>query len=406
LQGDPSLEFYILLEGELEVILVDEARLLECTSEDSKKEFIAANGRTIATLNGRLVNFGEMGPLLGQARTATIRAKTRAVVQSIPATGEGFSNTILQNPDLGLNVAITVAKRLLDTINGIEKYDRILFQLDTILSSVNKIYQEIIQQLKLRFEASGDRILSTVYDRLKAARLGNPVSKEFIYQPIPPGLSTPTVLSESDPIFSGMELHSINKGDILPFQDQSADYIYLLYEGTLGLFYEGEAIQSFSKRGDLCGLIKALSTLELQYRQIGESQFQLKALTPAKIARIEALFLQENAQSCPHLILHVCRILAEQLRSYHHQQTEALSTVETKMNLLSHSSDSCEEELRKVLNYFFENQQWFSTCLAEILTLKETQEKIESDAMQLRDCLRISFANPFAIPLLKLGKHD
>jgi CRP-like cAMP-binding protein len=407
LQGDPSNEFYILLEGELEVILVDEHRLSESPTRKSREELINNCGKSIATLSGRLINFGEMGPLLGQNRTATIRAKSRAVVQSIPASGEGFSHTILQNPELGLNVAITISKRLYDTINGIEKYDKILFQLNSISNSINRIYEKVLTELQKRHESSGDLILKNVYQRFSRQSVlmerRNPPEP---FRPIGPGLQNTSVLSEKDPVFADLQLNLMPTGMTLPLQDEENDYIYLLFDGEITIFNQELIVQTMGQRGDIIGLIKALSFLEMNYRRIGDNPFNAKVTKEARVLCIASTQLQKSATTHKALILHICRILAEKLKNYHRRQTESFARIEDHFNILSYGEKSYINELKNILGYFFENQQWFAICLKEILALKETLDKTESDFMHLKDCVKISFANPFAMPMLKLGSHD
>ena len=404
LQGDPSTEFYILLEGELEVILVDEQRLSQCSSRKSREEVIQGYGNSIATLRGRLVNFGEMGPLLGQTRTATIRAKNRSVVQSIPASGEGFSRTFLENPELGFSVAITVAKRLYDTISGIEKYDRILMQLYAITGTVKSRYAAIVETLQQKHEITGEQVLKNICNKFwQKSILVEKSGNGYGFLPISPGLRTTVSLNENDDVFAGLTLMECLAGTELPMQDENNDYIYLVCDGELLLDFQGQFVKSFSHCGDIIGSVKALSFIDLNYRRIGDEQFVLRAGKDSRVYAIPCASLKSDPATYKHLILHICRVMAEHLKNHHHLQTESLARIEAQFNRYSYGSDSYLNELRDVLSHFFDNQQWISLCLNEVLTLKETLDQMESDFIHLKDCVKASFVNPFAMPLLKLG---
>ena len=66
-----------------------------------KIPIIERQGKVVTVIKGKMVNFGELGALLGERRTATIVTKTDSVIARIPVAGGGFSKTILKILSLG-----------------------------------------------------------------------------------------------------------------------------------------------------------------------------------------------------------------------------------------------------------------------------------------------------------------
>ncbi|MCP8938976.1 Crp/Fnr family transcriptional regulator [Alsobacter sp. SYSU M60028] len=91
-QGQVSDSAYIILEGEADVLLQN-----------------ASGGRVIAQL-GKNALVGDMGVILGEPRSATIRAATRLEVMQIPR--ENFLSLACDMPSIALSVMRELARRV------------------------------------------------------------------------------------------------------------------------------------------------------------------------------------------------------------------------------------------------------------------------------------------------------
>lgn len=88
-QGEEGHGFFILQSGTLEVF---------------KDDVLLA----VLMYPGTI--FGEMGDILGKARSCTIRAKNKAKIIHIPATD--MKEMIVENPEIALKIIKTLASRL------------------------------------------------------------------------------------------------------------------------------------------------------------------------------------------------------------------------------------------------------------------------------------------------------
>ena len=131
LQGDQASEIFLLIEGELEVLYAREEKVLEAGSRDQRKSIIRSTGRKVTILQRKNSVFGEMGPLLKLNRTASVRTRSDSLVAVIPA-GEGLFQAMLENPSLGMIMAIGLATRMDDIIQTIRKYNSVVNQLEPI----------------------------------------------------------------------------------------------------------------------------------------------------------------------------------------------------------------------------------------------------------------------------------
>ncbi|PLX17534.1 MAG: hypothetical protein C0601_07185 [Candidatus Muiribacterium halophilum] len=91
-EGQIGKETFILLSGELEVI---------------------KGNKIVNTIKQSGSFFGEISALLGIARTASVKTKTKAEILIIPDCD--FQKIIGEHPEIGHKLAKVLAKRLVDT---------------------------------------------------------------------------------------------------------------------------------------------------------------------------------------------------------------------------------------------------------------------------------------------------
>ncbi|GEM_PF-4039292 len=107
-QGDKSSELYILLKGEVEVLI---------------------NNNVMASIDKSGTYFGEMATLRGEVRSAGIRTKTDCDFYVIP--GSIFPQVLKANPEMNLKIAESLAERLALTSIDLQKTQEENLQLST-----------------------------------------------------------------------------------------------------------------------------------------------------------------------------------------------------------------------------------------------------------------------------------
>ncbi|MCX5806461.1 MAG: cyclic nucleotide-binding domain-containing protein [Proteobacteria bacterium] len=96
-EGDEPDGFYILQSGELDIL---------------KKEEIIAN------ITEENIIFGELGNILREPRTCTVRAKTSSYVMHVP---KEMDDIIIKYPEIAKKLIHILAKRLAETTEILSK---------------------------------------------------------------------------------------------------------------------------------------------------------------------------------------------------------------------------------------------------------------------------------------------
>ena len=162
-QGESSEELYIMLDGELNVIFTDPELFRSKMDSVDKIPIIERHGKIVTVIKGKMINFGELGALLGERRTATIVTKEDSVIARIPVAGDGFNQTILKNAKLGVNIAVTIAKRLKNINVYIAKYNSVLSQVDNMIREFSTIYVTVAGKILKHAIATKDKNLELIH---------------------------------------------------------------------------------------------------------------------------------------------------------------------------------------------------------------------------------------------------
>ncbi len=167
LAGSPGKDFYIVLQGEFEVIQYDEN-----------------NNETVLAVLGQGECFGEMSLMTGEPASATVRARGEAIALSV--SRQDFQRMLSLAPEMALTLARTLAGRLARTGRRVEEELKkgLLGRLDLIPPA------EIIQAMCVNNQTgsllvqNGDRNL-TLYlqdGQLLEAKLENKTGEEAFYE--------------------------------------------------------------------------------------------------------------------------------------------------------------------------------------------------------------------------------
>lgn len=113
-QGNPSNEMFVLKTGKLEVYLNDASGVVS-------REKVESEGMLVGIVDSPNSFTGEIGAILREPRSASIKAIDESQIMVIDLHGQGFDGSILQNPKLGLNMSKTIATRLAQASGSLTK---------------------------------------------------------------------------------------------------------------------------------------------------------------------------------------------------------------------------------------------------------------------------------------------
>lgn len=155
-QGEPSPDFYVLVSGKVEILVVVETK-------SPTPEQIEKDARRVAVLDEPKVPIGELGALSGDPRGATIRALSPAVLVRMKASGNSFQKWLTSNRVAGLTLARSLTTRFKRTADRWRTLRAIEHQVNCITENFNTAYmglkEEIISKAAARSGGiSGEKI--------------------------------------------------------------------------------------------------------------------------------------------------------------------------------------------------------------------------------------------------------
>ncbi|PCJ20323.1 MAG: hypothetical protein COB02_04615 [Candidatus Cloacimonadota bacterium] len=377
IQGEESEALYILLDGELDVIYTDEAALSTAEDTIDKIRVIERSGKKISTIKGQMVNFGELGAILGDTRSATISASVDSKVARINVSGDAFNKTIIQNARLGLNISITIAKRLKDINVYIAKYNNILSQVDGMIREFSSIYVQIAGKVLKQAILSGDRELTKIHEEFKNSPLYNRLMKYKKQGFDASKMGTSNVLSK-DEVFAKGDVISKKAGEIICYNGEVGDKMYILVVGKLGVYVGDKLVAVYSDKGDIVGEISVLLGYATKGLGMDKRTATVKAMIRSRLVCISIKEIDDLVKTNPVMVLHITRVLAERLKNCNQVFIQAQKDAKSFMDKLSVKDGSCGSEIAHILELFSENVNLIELCQNEVKVLSKMQDSIDS----------------------------
>jgi CRP-like cAMP-binding protein len=388
-QGERSECLYILVSGELDVIYTDESMFEDNMEGVDRIPKIQQHGKRITSIKGKMVNFGELGAILGENRTATICASQESIVASISAVGESFNNTVLKNPKLGLNISITIAKRLKDINNYISKYNAILSQADNMVKEYSMIYMTVADCISRQAVTTKEKGLYFIHEQIKQSPLYNRLFK-FKRHSIDSGSmsrrKSPSDGSD-DSFFSHGQVENKGSGEIICYHGEVGDKMYVLIVGKVGVFIGDKMVASYETKGDMIGEVSVLLGYASKNKGFDRRTATVKAISRSRLLSIQAKDLDEVVKSNPPLILHITKTIAERLRASNQVFIEAQRSVGEYLDKLAVKRGSCGYEIDRVLSFFNENPNLIYICSTEVKLLNRISASIKTKYSELKEKL-------------------
>ncbi|MCJ8345848.1 cyclic nucleotide-binding domain-containing protein, partial [bacterium] len=388
IQGEESEALYILIEGELDVIYTDEALLSGAEDTIDKIRLIERAGKKISTIRGKMVNFGVLGAILGDTRSATISALVDSKVARINVSGDAFNKTIIQNARLGLNISITIAKRLKDINVYIAKYNNILSQVDGMVREFSSIYVTIAGKVLKQAIFSGDRELTKIHEEFKNSPLYNRLLKYKKQGFDASKMGTSSVVGkDNDQIFAGGDVIGKKAGEIICYNGETGDKMYVLVVGKLGVYVGDKLVAVYSEKGDIVGEISVLLGYATKGSGMDKRTATVKAMVRSRLVCISIKDVDNLVKTNPTMILHITRVLAERLKNCNQVFIQAQKDAQNYMDKLAVKEGSCGSEIGHILELFSENVNLIELCQNEVKVLSKMRDAIDSKYDVLADRL-------------------
>jgi len=340
LQGQKSKSLYILKKGKLEVVVVP---------PDTKisKEIINTSGKIVSTLEGKNVNFGEIGAVLSTTRTASIRAKEESIVAVIPVN-DGFAATISTIPKLGISIATTLCKRIKETNNQVNKLKKLHQKIDDRSKANMQIFFKLVDKIgeagsrfrsshwtgKLHEEMKNDPYYIAAVRTFRLQNKEKLAEEEDADTGTVPPLDTDTLVE-----------YEMN--DIICREGDPGKELYILVSGRIGVYVGEHRVATISRHGSVIGEIAVLIG-----RETGKYEKRtatLKAVTYTQLMVVPGDNLDDIVQKDPGFISHIVKRLAEELPDSNNSYIELKENIDITLKELdsTESFKKLSQELEK-----------------------------------------------------------
>ncbi|OGH56091.1 MAG: hypothetical protein A3G34_12945 [Candidatus Lindowbacteria bacterium RIFCSPLOWO2_12_FULL_62_27] len=295
-QGEVSAEIYILQEGHLEVLVKDKRGRDKKISEIKDKSSI----------------FGEIGAILKQPRSATIRAVSHSVVQNIDVKKKALDETILGQPRLGLSISLNLAKYIKDTNAKLGRYTQFLNEIRKAIDGYLLTYYQKSKALGDLFDQTHFSWAKSIFDKAKSHicyGMGEGVSRGQEVVSGPPPAPPPPPPSEAPPTGAGAKQY--NTGEILCREGEEGREIFILQSGSLDVQIGGRKVAEIKDKGAVIGEVAVLAGYAS--RKFEPRSATLMARESSGVVVIDGTKLEVVIAANPQLILFITKILSERL---------------------------------------------------------------------------------------------
>ena len=396
LQGQKSEYFYVLLEGELEILLTDEVFLKDHESDLTMIESINRNGRIIGSINQPWTHFGEMCHLLNSTANSSIRAKSRSKVRYIPSNQEPFNQYVTKNPALGFRIAINLSCQIYQALISIQKIQRTLNSTQTYLNQLQESCKSSLLEIINALESVGEGNLNVIHKLLGEKIMQDMLSSESSYDSARSLVITSRRSLESgDSIFKTSKIIKKSPGEALKLQTDDADFLYILKSGEIGIYKNDVCGQVRSQPGDIFGGIQTFSSLGMSIRHLQYTNYELRPIIPSELICLSNADIRDEVQDHPELILYINYALAEFLKNIELELQTFWKYEDRFLKLLGREEGSWQEFIRATLAVFIDNQTWFLECMDHVFNLKRALNTTETNFLKFSQDAKSNYINPF-----------
>lgn len=294
-EGDVSTEIFILQQGTLDVLIRDKKGREKKISEISEKNSI----------------IGEIGAILKQPRSATLRASTTVLVNSIDVKKKALDETILAQPRLGLSISLNLAKYLKDTNARLKRYTEFLSTVRKVVDGYLLYYYQKSKSVGDLFDTMRFSWAKSIYDKTKSHicyGMGEGVSRGQEVVAAAAAAAPPAPAGES-PQLSGAR--DFAAGETLCREGEEGREIFILQGGTLEVQVGGRKVAEIKDRGAVIGEVAVLAGYAS--RAFEKRTATLLVREAASVIVIDGSKLEAVISANPQLILFITKVLSERL---------------------------------------------------------------------------------------------
>jgi CRP-like cAMP-binding protein len=303
-QGDLSDSIYVLKDGFLDVLVNDEI----LNPVNGKKDIVE---RKIAELCGYNVNFGEIGAILGVERSASVKAVTSSEILVIPVDKDSFVFSMKKHPDLGLNIAETMAGRLKEIDDKIRVLTQFAKRLEQTIEYNARAFYSLVQRISKVFSENPNELwIGKLSEFLKSHEHYNYAVKSFRKNSSEVNDDKKSKNDETV-YFVSKDIIEFEKGQIICNEGDIGRDIYILVAGRIGVFVGEERVATISLRGSVIGEIAILNSF--RSGKYEKRTATLKAITYTQIVKISGSELVQKVIDDPGIIAQINISLAQRL---------------------------------------------------------------------------------------------
>lgn len=325
-QGDKSDSIYILKDGFLEVLVKDEL-------EKSENEDNNDGERKIAELTGYNINFGEIGAILGIDRTASVRAVIPSQVLVIPVERNSFVFSMKRHPELGINIAETMAKRLKDIDDRIRMLSVFSQKLDRVIEYNSKAFYSLVQRISAIFsENPNESWIGVMLDFLRSHDYYSSSLKIFRKKETN-AKESEDISKEENVYFISKDIREFEANETVCREGEPGDQIFILVAGRIGVYVGNERVATISQRGSVFGEVAVLAGF--RDGKYDKRTATLKAVTYSQVVIIPGVRLVSRISEDPGLIAQINISLAQKLPGADQSYIDLRDRIVRNLDLLS-----------------------------------------------------------------------
>lgn len=345
MQGEPSNEIFVLRSGKIHALVNDAGGLVAADQ-------VEAEGMLVGEIDQPGSFIGEIGAILREPRSASLRAVEQSQVMVINLRGEGFQQNIMANPKLGFNLARSIAMRLGSTTNSLTTGDALSSKVRDMIDHYTASFFTAFDSTAVAAAKNGKELpllkeaqdsltfqigkLSKKYEGVPM-ELYSSLNLPFSFLPeyfrnriflVAPGVKFVEVAGPPKP-----GVNAFAPGEIVCAPKTVDSTMYILLAGRLEVFVGNRVIDVIQEHGSIFGEMALFGDWE---RSSG-----IRAVTDVHAMSIPAQSVEAFLMKKPQLLLHVLRCFAKQLPRLNRAILNTAHQTTQLMDLLGHSANGC-----------------------------------------------------------------
>lgn len=345
MQGEASNDIFVLRKGKVQALIND-------ASGEVTREQVEAEGMLVGEIDQPNSFIGEIGAILREPRSASLRASGEAEVMVINIRGKGFEQNVMANPKLGFNLSRSIAGRLGLTSNSLTRCDALSFRVKEMLDNYTRAFFNACEALEAAAKkvekdlpVVNDAKQSLVYQLGKiSSKYGSVPLEMYITLNIPfsyhpeyfqnrifmaaPGVKAAEVEGPPKP-----GIQAFSPGDVVCPEKSVDKTMYILIAGKLEVFVGTRTIEVIQEKGAIFGEMAMFGDQE---RSNG-----IRAISDVHAMPIPGQAAEAFLMKKPPLLLHVLRGFAKQLPRLNRAVLNTVHQTTQFVDLLGNAPNGC-----------------------------------------------------------------